>query len=80
MVYAGDFDLAGANIGPQLDMTFATSALEGPGLEVMRTAEYENGSTVACVVGVVPYPLEFEGFPFASGYRSGSMAPGRVSE
>ncbi|WP_029087278.1 hypothetical protein [Brevundimonas aveniformis] len=80
VVYAGDFDLAGANIGPQLDMTFATSALEGPGLEVMRTAEYENGSTVACVVGVVPYPLEFEGFPFASGYRSGSMAPGRVSE
>lgn len=74
VVYIGTFDMSGDDMGPDLDLAPARSAMQGPGAERLRAAVYRNGSTDSCRVPFVRYPLEIEGAPFEPGYRMGSAA------
>lgn len=74
VVYIGTFDMSGDDMGPDLELAPARSAVEGPVAERLRAAVYRNGSTDSCRVPFVRYPLEIAGAPFEPGYRLGSAA------
>jgi|JI7StandDraft_1071085.scaffolds.fasta_scaffold24870_2 hypothetical protein len=74
VVYVGTFDMSGDDMGPDLDLAPAISAIRGPAAERLRAAVYRNGSTDTCRVPFVRYPLEIEGAPFDPGYQRGSVA------
>ena len=75
IVYAGTFELAGQNIGPDLDLEPAKAFLAAPSAH-LRPATYRNGSRGSCRGFGVTYALEFPGAPFDPDYAFGG-APGR---
>lgn len=63
IVYAGAFDLGGADLGPQMALGPVQQALTGTGLaERLRPARYENGSRGPCI-GNNAYALEVPAAP-----------------
>ena len=74
VVYAGSFDIAGPDIGPDMDMAPARTWLAGlPQEHALRPAAYVNGVRGFCS-GFSMYALEVTGAPFVPGYRWGGAA------
>jgi hypothetical protein len=75
IVYAGSFDFAAENIGPDLSLERARTWLAGqPAAERVRAAQYTNGWTSPCSGNAI-YALEVEGAPFKEGYAWGGALP-----
>lgn len=74
VVYAGTFDVSGDASGPDLDLAPALAAIGGAGKDLLQAAEYRNGGTYSCDVGLNRYAMEIPGAPFVEGYEWGSRA------
>lgn len=68
VVYAGTFDLAGQDIGPDLDLGPAKTYLAAAPPSKLRPAVYQNGSRGSCKAFGVIYALEIPGAPFDHDY------------
>ena len=75
VIYAGTFDLAGEDFGPDLALGPASDYLRGPARERLKPAVYQNGARGDCRGISVPYALEIPDAPFEPGYDWGSRAP-----
>ena len=74
VVYAGTFNMAAADIGPDLTLEAPKAWLAGkPSADTIRPAVYTNGSQAACGYNGI-YALEFNGVPSDPDYRWGSAA------
>jgi hypothetical protein len=74
VVYAGTFNMAAADIGPDLTLEAPKAWLAGkPAAETIRPAVYTNGSQAACSYNGI-YALEFKGVPNDPDYHWGSVA------
>ena len=76
IVYAGTFDLAGDNLGPDLSLDPARAYLGGAATDRLRSAVYQNGSRGSCRGFGVIYALEIPGAPFEPGYAWGGALGG----
>ncbi len=79
VVYAGTFDLAGEDLGPDLSLDSPRAFLGNQAASgALAAAEYRNGSLGACGGGAI-FALEIKGAPFEPGYAWGGAAPQTVS-
>jgi hypothetical protein len=74
VIYAGTWNLAGDDLGPDLAMAPARAWLKGPAAEQLQPAVYRNGSRGSCHAFPMSYALEIPGAPFAPDYHWGSLA------
>ncbi len=74
VVYAGTFDMAAADLGPDLSLDAPKAWLAGkPAADIIRPVEYTNGSQDGCGYNGI-YALEFKGVPNDPDYHWGSAA------
>jgi len=74
VVYAGTFDFAAADIGPDMSLAPVTAFLAGaPAAAKLRPAAYVNGSRARCSDTVL-YAFEIKGAPYEPGYTWGGAA------
>ena len=74
VVYAGTFNMAAADLGPDLSLEAPKAWLAGkPAADTIRPAAYTNGSQSACGYNGI-YALEFNGVPSDANHRWGSAA------
>ncbi|WP_040309733.1 hypothetical protein [Asticcacaulis biprosthecium] len=74
VVYAGAFDLSGADLGQDLSLDAPKAWLAGqPAAQSILPAVYTNGAEGPCGYNGI-YALEIEGAPFEPGYTWGSAA------
>jgi len=74
VIYAGSFDMGGAELGPDLNLDGPRAWLAGaPQAATLKAAEYTNGWTISCGDNSI-YALEIPGAPFREGYTWGGAA------
>jgi hypothetical protein len=79
VVYAGSFDFAATDMGPDLDLSPAKAWLGAtPQAQVLRPAAYVNGTRGLCGANHI-YALEVKGAPFEQGYVWGSAAAATIT-
>jgi hypothetical protein len=81
VVYAGDFNLGGDDIGPDMTLDPARTMLAAAPdlLAKLQPAAWVNGSTALCA-GTYFYAYEIKGAPVAPGYVRGAAPLAKEKE